>query len=1209
MNIGDLIKDVEIYLDGQKDQYVDNDKSDHLYLFALDYNKFLDDFLNNRKAIFKYLYNFENSKDKNFENLIKGFSNLNNKKGDELILSSYDNEALIKLEQYEGNELFLSVMQVIYPSLDQQENIIAPLFFFKVIVVIEENEYKIVLKDKEPIFNKVLIKYLKKIYDIDISYDGYLLDFQKIYDEILEKDFNHLIRIEKAFVLSNLSWKKDYPYLNVSFHEGLLENFSLNHFFTKNKNQNTIETKHIFSNDFILNKIFYNLKFSNCLILNVENENIKEYVSTKIILESLLNKKNVGIFTKNTKLFDNIRKKYNIDKFIFYPYYKENYLLIDRKKWKTDNKNYNVFGLYKKYFELQEQKNETFSLPLGNNIFENVDMLINYSNLKNVKFDIELEEYDEEDLLKDKKFFSELNKLNSLKHIPLSAHPFYGLTSRANENTYNNFIELITKTLNDIEIFKEKIDELDFEKLKVDKIKSLKDYFRLEKHFLVLKQYKEAYFPYIQMETNYYPQNELIEIINKYNMLSSSKSTIDLYAEPEFWGYNIEQLVADYNENGRIHRKAVDTLIHFEKNPDRKNINFFVRLINIYLNNQKELKIMQNDLYQKNIDASTIDKAKEAYDAFEYRRTLDTHVHLYDDIDFKNNKFIRDYLENNEFRSKLQSEIFPILEKTSRNLENDYDNLKMLFDSGEQKDYELMSFSDVENLLIKFKSIDYKIYEDAYKFSKISNETSLPLKEVINDIIENNQTFDNLELEYFSSLVNAYKKIELSEIKDIEDQIRIFKPLWRTGLKNNNHNLNLNIINSINKNIYNGFEDEEFKNYYLKITKLYNSYSNLRNLKMITSFQDFVKIIYPLTLIDEFDEYNTAFVKDIMIVDNIENVSEVDWLNILLTSKSIILLSNNENKNIKINNEIINLDNYIPEINYNFSTIINYIDYSIFSEKFLNLIKHEANKLGLIVKKDYCYKENIYPLVIARPGIDKPQYLLIPENGIKEKEKYVASFFPVISNIYDIVPIEVSAIFLALITEKTLKFITETVKMISDYYVPDSKQSELENKEKYIQKLEELYDSFIEKTHLENLEDTDEITILSALPIRVEEKDNYLITIKMKFDILMEQGKIYEKDDFYYPSNPRYICLHKNEKDSFILEELIDGILKYLFSFSFLYKQTLKKELSKVLNIDIENEYFSDSYEKAITILLNEEKISISENEQLSIYKKKQKDA
>lgn len=45
MNIGDLIKDVEIYLDGQKDQYVDNDKSDHLYLFALDYNKFLDDFL------------------------------------------------------------------------------------------------------------------------------------------------------------------------------------------------------------------------------------------------------------------------------------------------------------------------------------------------------------------------------------------------------------------------------------------------------------------------------------------------------------------------------------------------------------------------------------------------------------------------------------------------------------------------------------------------------------------------------------------------------------------------------------------------------------------------------------------------------------------------------------------------------------------------------------------------------------------------------------------------------------------------------------------------------------------------------------------------------------------------------------------------------------------------------------------------------------
>ena len=376
---------------------------------------------------------------------------------------------------------------------------------------------------------------------------------------------------------------------------------------------------------------------------------------------------------------------------------------------------------------------------------------------------------------------------------------------------------------------------------------------------------------------------------------------------------------------------------------------------------------------------------------------------------------------------------------------------------------------------------------------------------------------------------------------------------------------------------------------------------------MITSFQDFVKIIYPLTLIDEFDEYNTAFVKDIMIVDNIENVSEVDWLNILLTSKSIILLSNNENKNIKINNEIINLDNYIPEINYNFSTIINYIDYSIFSEKFLNLIKHEANKLGLIVKKDYCYKENIYPLVIARPGIDKPQYLLIPENGIKEKEKYVASFFPVISNIYDIVPIEVSAIFLALITEKTLKFITEPVKMISDYYVPDSKQSELENKEKYIQKLEELYDSFIEKTHLENLEDTDEITILSALPIRVEEKDNY--TIKMKFDILMEQGKIYEKDDFYYPSNPRYICLHKNEKDSFILEELIDGILKYLFSFSFLYKQTLKKELSKVLNIDIENEYFSDSYEKAITILLNEEKISISENEQLSIYKKKQKDA
>ena len=207
------------------------------------------------------MYNFENSKDKNFENLIKGFSNLNNKKGDELILSSYDNEALIKLEQYEGKELFLSVMQVIYPSLDQQENIIAPLFFFKVIVVIEENEYKIVLKDKEPIFNKVLIKYLKKIYDIDISYDGYLLDFQKIYDEILEKDFNHLIRIEKAIVLSNLSWKKDYPYLNVSFHEGLLENFSLNHFFTKNKNQNTIETKHIFSNDFILNKIFYNLKF------------------------------------------------------------------------------------------------------------------------------------------------------------------------------------------------------------------------------------------------------------------------------------------------------------------------------------------------------------------------------------------------------------------------------------------------------------------------------------------------------------------------------------------------------------------------------------------------------------------------------------------------------------------------------------------------------------------------------------------------------------------------------------------------------------------------------------------------------------------------------------------------------------------------------------------------------------------------------------
>ena len=72
-----------------------------------------------------------------------------------------------------------------------------------------------------------------------------------------------------------------------------------------------------------------------------------------------------------------------------------------------------------------------------------------------------------------------------------------------------------------------------------------------------------------------------------------------------------------------------------------------------------------------------------------------------------------------------------------------------------------------------------------------------------------------MELEYFSSLVNAYKKIELSEIKDIEDQIRIFKPLWRTGLKNNNHNLNLNIINSING----------LKQIKEKVVKLYNDYT------------------------------------------------------------------------------------------------------------------------------------------------------------------------------------------------------------------------------------------------------------------------------------------------------------------------------------------------------------------------------------------------
>lgn len=1127
------------------------------------------------------------------------------------------------LNSFVGEEIYLSFFSLSYRSVGDKLDQVAPLFFVPVILEKNGEGFELKMTSSTPLFNHALIKRLKETYELDLKYQCYDFQLESYKDFINKKSSAFFFKVCDDVCLIKCSAKE--LYRRNLLNENVSEVYNS---WVISSINGTKLAESDGKDDFVnlvsaypfITKAYSILEEEHCVNLRFSNQKVEDSVLKRITIENIAQGKSVHIYGLDDKFLNKFKNDEELKFLLLDPKEHNNYIvdLIEKEKKVVINGTYHE-GNIKEYAEVLKKRDACFAWPFNQNREEFLEELANYTALGTAKYDLDVNGYDDEEYAKDRLFFKEFAKLSSLKNISINQHPFYGLTSRIDNDTYSELINSVKTCLEDLNIFTDKLEQSKLNEWNLGTIESFYDYIKVYNHFEVLRQYSGFKPEYFDLDVHSVDLDALGKLKNLYDSRSSLHLALDSIASPEIWVKDFDELNAEYKGKRKEKKQAVKKILPLLKIKDKKNINSFFRLIGIYVQNNIDIAENKGKLSNINAKLDDIDSIIELESAIEYVGLYSRHTKLYDDIDFENNVMIKKYFADQQFRSNFNDMVIDELVELANKLQLDFDNIYAYFDAAEKKDYEMMPFAHVKYLLRNLINANYDVYIDYYNFIAYSKTVSSQLNEVLDRLIAEKLSFKNLEVDFFASMFSSYKKKSFvsasSEFEKLSDLRHDFIQSIDNQIADDKNNLLLKIQHDI--------EDyklsEDYKAFIKDAKKLAVHLPSIRNDVVIRRFSEVVLKLKPL-IVGKYSSYLTSDIKtDVAIIIDPESYCTADLLLMITLAKKVIFVTHKSGEVIKLGDSSILIEEVMKCINVDLNQILSGYSYPKMGEHLFNLVEYSANSLGYQLQTDYEYEGDNYPLVLLRPGVKKPVAMLFNDLTMKEDfEKDLENLFPIIHRLIGIDCFEFPLFIAALNPRGLIKDIVG-VKGSRDILMnkivdvqDDNKPTPVTKKvglsqDDYEARLKKIRESLIERPIYSPDDEVsrDDIDgyIFAVLPLSLEDYHSLKPLIKSKFNEYYKRGLIKFSENHFFPFNLDLVTLRPGIGDVNRVTdyELRKSIFTYLTNFTYMKLDNLVDILAEIIATD-DRELLSERVMKVVQDLHKHDMVSI-EDGKISLYK------
>lgn len=1130
---------------------------------------------------------------------------------------------LASIDSLAGQEVYLSLYSLSYRIVGEKLDQLAPLFFIPVKVYRYNDSLRLKLINSTPIFNYPLIKKLKQSFDLDLNYPYFDFQVDSYMDYIDKKVHAFFFSVKPDVSLIGCEANKLFAVNQII---SKINELYLNRVMAKLSNETLMEDENV-ENDVIsaypfVTQIYDVLQKEHCVNISFSNQKLEDSILKRMAIENIAAGKSVSIYSQDDELLNKFTDDYDLHPLLLRPNGHNNYIidLLDKEKERViDRENHE--GYIGQYAELLKVRDENFNWPFNQNRVEFLEELANYTALGKVKYSFDATTYSDEDYSRDRHFFKEFARLSSLRNIPINVHPFYGLTSRVDSETYKELMDYVSTCLNDVKEFSEKVRQANLEDWKLGEVDSFYDYTKIHNHFDILRQYSGFSKELFDIDVETIDIDAVSRLKTLYDSQSSARLAIDNIVSSEIWAKDLKRITSDYHAKKKVKKLVIKEIQPLLKIKDKKNLTSLFRLLDIYSKNTDEINENKEKLSDIPFDINGIDAIVELESAIEYIGLFHRHIVLYDDIDFVNNALVKKYFNDVTFRMQFNDEIIDKLDELASRVQVDFDNLYSFFDSAEKKDYEMMSFTDVIYQLMALANANYDVYLDYYNFIAYTREVSQPLKDVIDSLIAANESFETLEVDYFASVFYSYKKKSFDDAKKAFDDLDDLRHDFLQSVDNQIADDKNNLLLKIQEQISEYKNTDQYLEFVKNAKKIAIYIDTIRNDEMIKRYGDDILRLKPLR-IEKYCSYLTSSIKtDISIIVDPEKYELSELLLMLTISRRVIFVSHTNNTILALGDQSVLLNDTMKSFHIDLKNILKDYKYPTMGEHLYNLVEYTANTMGYQIYRNYEYNNDIYPLVIVRPGVKKPVAMLFNDLTLKEGFRSdLENLFPIIHRLFGVDCFEFPLFIAALNPKELIREIVEpkgrrTILLEKEKFEENEEENFISRAEvdtetlkaEYQERLAKIRNSMIERPfYNENdevkREDIDGY-VFAILPISKSEYHSLKPIIKSRFNNYYNRGLITYSEGHFFPADLSTLTLRPKigSVERVTRYELRKAIFTYLSNFTYMDSEVLINELASIIETDN-----LDLLRQRVNLILEEMQkndiVSIVENK-ISLYK------
>jgi len=696
-------------------------------------------------------------------------------------LPLYQDDILAKFCNCE--DIFLSYGNLYYQLIGDKTISVAPLVFFKVKITAKGDKFYLSLDYNSPLYNYPLIDLIKRKYNVDIGNYSEGFDYFEYIKKVEKETKKLLFAVDDSINLYKkdiFKWVKMKHLLdiwskvnsNITFRslDEQLENDSDLEFKSHSKHPNYIQN----GLNLLEQKSIVKISNMNPLATTFIESTIEEYI---------LNKRNVVIISSNPECEKQINQKINANYYDVFAPYKDfskpnvamfnyfeavknnNEIIIDSNALvKREEIRQNV-SEHKKI----DNKLKNLSIPTGENSLEVFDSYYKYyfKSTKLYDFDVE-DDYEYEDYLSDMDFLESIDDFGNIATKPFVNHPFYGLNSTIKKEDYEKIIEFLNTFIKDIQEFDNNIKASGIRLSKWSDFNSIRDYDDSEKLLSIFADYEPFPLEYFHIDFTEDLLDKLETLKEYYRLEASMKLSIDMVCQPEVWNKNFESIIEKVSTN----RGEMETRREFKStmkiSANRRNFRALIVLFNKYVintkNKEKVFPELQKIFHEKARDIDGIVSIEKAY---EFIKAYNRNMMLFSKYNF-DNQFTHKIFHDNEFLEVYKKKYFPLLTLNRSVFEHDLDQYHKYFNE-DKFDYISASFEEIIKRCKAKVEATREDFEKYLDFSIKADESSRQLRSALDEVEEKQENLVNFKNNYWTSLY----KFLLSKEFDKKDGLEL----------------------------------------------------------------------------------------------------------------------------------------------------------------------------------------------------------------------------------------------------------------------------------------------------------------------------------------------------------------------------------------------------------------------------------------------------